>query len=1081
MAKQQPRKPQRRKRFIIITIIIVAFVVLIIIILGGLSIISPVLATIISSFVGVLGVVLTSLSFLSPAASPILSVSDIQPEPVKPSSMDTAVLPPPPATSGLVGRKEDQEWLESYILAGKMVGVSGLPGIGKTTLVADTINKVKSQFHNVVVIDANGLTKPITILRYVVEKLVRNERELLSRPDTKIDTLYEALSNTLRMYYEKGERVLVVIDDVEQGLVEHEGLVRLCNIFRSIQVSVVMTARQQLPAQLIQDSRELEVFTEEVAINLLIRLLPSSVGSFRREDAAEICKIIGNHTQAIVLIAAHFEQHQHESVSAYLRQLKENPGIVLDLTDRLQPIETISTNTQTLALRGIRFTFANAYSQLEEPAQQLFAALGALSGRGCTYQAIQALGTALNQSENETLENLGSLIRSKLVLKSPFNESESADDSEPVQRIHLHPLFQEFARDLLRTSPDILEDRLKEALAAHYAKWVQNRSEDMLRNDHANLVAALKWAREHLPQAEITLARLACGLRWYWQSQFQYDEAFEWLQVGCDVTEHLGSEWHTHCGNLWFAMGAHNQWIGSISEAERCYNRSFMIFRKVRSQEDARVGLAEARSGLATLAQQKGEVEKAQRFYKRSLSNFRKAGDQHGIADALYRLGFLVLRIGDTDAALNYYRESLNIRLRLGDDEWGEAVILYSLGNVFQQIGQIDEAGNHYKSSLTICKKIHNRRLEGIVLKALGDLALQTTGPIDAEKYLTESHNILREIIDPQSESIELYSMGFLLRQTGQTDKAWANYNESLKIRERLQDERGRGFTLKGLGDLARRRGEMNTAKKYLNESLAISQRIKDRRNEGVTLKALGDWSWQTGDMSAAKHYYEESLAVRESCHDLRGKAISLKALGDLVLREGNRTTAEDYLLQSLNLFLGMKDRRGEGATLHSLGILALEQDNSLTPTALKYLDQSLELLQSVRDRQSEGTVLCTLALLAEIQGPFAQVEAWYRKSLEIALEVKVVNSILISQEAFRNFLLRRYAGPLLADAAKVYKELSGYDSIGHSDEQGVSKYNEANRDRIMHALIYDLDEGPNGQSFAVPTERRQFVAYHKR
>ncbi|HYT35953.1 MAG TPA: tetratricopeptide repeat protein [Ktedonobacteraceae bacterium] len=1069
MEIQQPHQPQSRKRFITITIIIAAVIVTIILILGYLTIIPPISATIISSLIGVVGVVLTIMPFVSPqrtAPDPLAS----PPPPMLPegkSSVDTGVLPPPPAASGLVGREKDQEWLESCILAGKIVGVSGMPGIGKTTLVADTINKVEFQFHCVVVVDTNGLTNPMTILRTLIKKLVPNEQELLNRPNTEINTLYEALSNTLRMRHEKGKRVLIVIDDVEQSLVKHEGFVRLCHIFRSTQVSVVMTARQQLPAQLIQDSRELQVFTDEVAIKLFTRLLLSSGRRFEQDDVAEICKITGNHTLAIELIAHHFQEHPEESLTAYLRQLRENPEIILDLTYRLHLIEATNTNSQTLASQGIRFTFAHAYSQLDLSAQQLFVALGTLTGRGCTYQAVQALGAVINQSEKEALESLGSLIRSKLV--SNF----SADGFEPIQRIQFHPLLQAFARDLLRSQSSgsaISEDSLKEALATHYAEWVQKRSEDVLRDDHANLGAALKWAKDHLPQAQVTLAGLTCGLRWYWQIQFQYEEAFEWLQAGCDLMEHLGPEWYTRWGELVFAMGAHYQWIGNISEADLCYKRSFMIFRKVRSKEEARVGMGEARSGLAALAQQKGDTEKAQHFYQKSLNNFRQAEDLQGEADALYRLGFLALRIGDTKAAEDYYRESLNKRRSLGDDQWGEGVILYSLGNVFQQIGEIDEARKYYEDSLTVCRQIKNRRVEGIVLKALGDLALQTTGPTKAKEYLTESHDISREIFDPQSESIELYSMGFLLRQIGEPRDAWDYYSRSLEIRKKIQDERGRGFTLKGLGDLARRIGDMNNAKELLDESLDILKRIEDQRNKGVTLKALGDWAWQNGDLIAAKNHYEESLAVRESCHDLRGKAITLKALGDLALKEQDRNTAEDFLLESLKLFRKMNDQRGEGVTLHSLGMLALEQNNSFT--AQNYFDQSLSLLHRVQDRQSRGIVLYTLALLAEMQENLDKAEESYRESLEIAIKVKAINSLRISQEAFRGFLLKRYGGTIFVEAARVYKELSGYDSAEHSEEQSIGKYYSPDRDKIVCALIYDLDEGPNGQSFVVPTER---------
>lgn len=978
--------------------------------------------------------------------------------------MYNAVLPLPPAVCGLVGRKEDQNWLEACILQGKIVGVSGLGGVGKTTLVADTTNKVAPQCQGgVVVVLANEVTNSMIILHQLVEKFVPNQHELLSRTDTKLNMLSEALSHILTMRHEKGHRVLVVIDGIEPGLVKDEGLEGLCNIFRSAKVSVVMTARERLPVRLVHECRELEVFSDEAAVNLLTRLLEGflqhPLSDAERLNAAAICEIAGNHAQALVLIAAYLEYHPQTSLTAYLLRLKDSPKIVLDLTNRLQPID---------ASRGIRLTFASSYSQLEEPAQQLFVALGALTGQGCSCLAIGALGVALNQPEDETQVSLGALIRSKLVLIY------STDPSGTVERIHLHPLVQEFARELLRSLPEMLEDRLDEALADHFAEWVQNRIADALSRDDANLIAALKWSMTHLPRADFMLAKLAYGLRWYWQSQFQLEQAFKWLQAGCDAMERLGTDWDKQRGELMFAMGSQYQWIGMVTEAERCYQKSLTIFGKIGSK----VGQGEALAGLAALSQQKGEMEKARNLYERSLRNFRRAGDRRNEADAMYRLGFLALRIGNIDAALNYYDESLSIRLILGDDQWGEGIIQYSLGNVFQQIGDIDKAQHQYENSLKICQQIYNRRGKSIVLKALGDLALQTSGPTEAEKYLSQSHNISREIFDPQSEAIELYSMGFLLRQTGKIYDAYEYYNKSLEIREKIKDERGRGFTLKGLGDLARRMGEMPTAKRQLEEALAISRRIKDRRNEGAALKALGDWAWQSSDLDTARSYYEESLPIRIDCRDLRGEAITIKALGDLALQEGDKATAQKNLNQILTLFREMKDQRGEGIAFHSLAILALEEGDSAT--SLRYLNQSLSLIQSVHDRQSESAVLYTLALWNEIQGNLSQAEHLYRECLQIAIEIKVMYNLALFQEALGDFLIRRYGqkskyegDQLLIQAAEKYNRIGRYDDARHTEERRGERYKFRDKDRIVRALIYDFDEGPNGQTFAVPTERR--------
>ncbi|MGZ3624884.1 MAG: tetratricopeptide repeat protein [Ktedonobacteraceae bacterium] len=750
------------------------------------------------------------------------------------SPKDTTVLPLPPGT-GLIGREEEQEWLEACIFANKVVEVSGMGGVGKTTLVADTINKVQDQFRGgIAVVLANEITDPIDIVRKLIEKFIPNQQELLSRPGVKQSQLYDALKDTLVLQREDGSQVLIVLDNVEPGLIQSDGLKLLCDIFRSTKVSTIITTRPPLTAQLVNEGRELKPFTNEAATYLLTRLLEYSLKRFlsdsEKEAIAEICEIVGNHAQAIVLIAAYFEDNDFESLVDYLQRLKERPQIVLDLVNRLRDVRTSG---------GVRITFASSYTKLAITAQRLFTALGVITGRGCTFRSIVELGATLNQTEDETRVNLAVLRRSRLILDTVFDIRGNA-------RINLHPLVQEFARELLRTSSDISKDALEKTLALHFVEWVQKIDEVLLEADDANITGALKWAKAHPSQeAKVALAQLVYHLRWYWYSRFRFEEAFEWLNAGCDAMELLGPSYNDMRGELLFAMGTQYQQRGEIPDAEQCYQKSFKIFDEISKQDGLKAALGEALSGLAALAQQRGQSEEALSYYERGLAIFRELKDQRDEANALFRLGFLSLRTGDTDAAERYYTDSLNMHLKLRD-KWGEGIARYSLGDVYQQIGQVDKAQEYYVQGLTICRQVHNRRGEGAVLKSLGDLVLQTTGPVEAEKYLFQSLAIFREIFDPQSQGVAMYSLAFLLKQTGRIEDARTLYTASLEIRERVKDERGRGFVLKGIGDSTRRTAlhpdDMSKAKKQLIEGLEISRKVKDRRNQGVALKALGDW-----------------------------------------------------------------------------------------------------------------------------------------------------------------------------------------------------------------------------------------------
>jgi hypothetical protein len=52
-----------------------------------------------------------------------------------------------------------------------------------------------------------------------------------------------------------------------------------------------------------------------------------------------------------------------------------------------------------------------------------------------------------------------------------------------------------------------------------------------------------------------------------------------------------------------------------------------------------------------------------------------------------------------------------------------------------------------------------------------------------------------------------------------------------------------------------------------------------------------------------------------------------------------------------------------------------------------------------------------------------------------------------------------------MVKAAETYRRLDQHDDAERVEEQRVGRYRTPERDRMIHALIYDLDEGPNGMS----------------
>ena len=734
---------------------------------------------------------------------------------------DIAILPLPPRASGLVGRANEQEWLKARLLEGKTTGVwafAGMGGVGKTSLVADLLPKMLEAFPGGIgVIRANEITDPHIIIRQLVEKFVPNGPELLERGALTKAALSSRLASTLSDLRTSGKRVLVAIDNVESDLIPR--LKALLDLLHAAQVSVVITAREELDKRLVDDSLEVNVLSEEMAAELFGLLVygpEREIPASDYEDILAICRITGNHAQALVLAAADLNQRPLSTINDYRHHLESAPDAVLNLFDQL------STEVPS----GVRLTFASSYEHLKEPVQKLFVALGTLAGPSCTISAVMGLGTTPGDTFT-TQDNLGALLNAKLIRKS------ATTHSQEVQRIELHPLVQQFARELLATLPAREIDTLRGALAQHYGQWVEGKSEDVLRADDLNLVAALEWARDHRPGSDLTLAELTFHLREYWQRRLQLDQATAWLPLGIDAMAHLDEHWRNLQGELAHSLASMYYGGGRTEEARKYYMLSLELFRKVQDQKGEGLAL----HSLGILEMHTGDVTAAQSYLSQSLHIRHEIGDRPGEGQALNSLGLLALDI-DPPAAKEYFIQSLEIRRELGERR-NEALTLRSLGLQAKNIGDREGARQYFTDSLNIFRKISFRRDEAITLQYLGVL-FRETDPASAKEYYQDSLDILTEIDDLKNKIASLYGLGFVHLELDDLETARFYFDESLWLCKQVKDQRSEGITLRGLGVLVQRQGEFERAEQCFRDALALAEKVHFIENTAKLYELLG-------------------------------------------------------------------------------------------------------------------------------------------------------------------------------------------------------------------------------------------------
>ena len=738
---------------------------------------------------------------------------------------DIAVLPLPPSSSGLVGREDEQQWLDTNLLEGKTAGIwafAGMGGVGKTTIVADALPRLWPHFAGgVAVIRANEVTDVYVILQQLVEKFVPNARRFLDEELITRASLRTALTMALTDLVAHGQRVLVAIDNVEHDLIPKIKLA--LDILRAVGASVVITSREEIDNQFLDAKREIGILSDQAA-QLLFSALALGNGVTptlaQMNEIAAIGALVGNHAQALVLAAADFAQRPHYTVHSYRAHLEQAPNAVLDLYDRLDQE----------APNGVRLTFASSFKWLPECAQRLFLLFGVLGGPSITVVAIEEIAAKVAIPKQECFDALDALIRAKLIRLSDGGESGDATD---MRRIELHPLVQLFARELFADLSAHNQAIICEAFAWHYAQWIRSNPETILRPDDANFLAALTWACKDATHHTELVAQLTRGLEDYWSQRAQFDSIRQWLPMGLAAIERLGDAWLRDRATMAHSLARAYYHISRIAEARAYYQQSLRAYEELGDL----VGQGLAWHSLGILTMHHGpRKEDAQLYLLNSLKTRRQAKDRAGEAQSLSSLGFLVMKTRPTSAA-RYFNQSLTIRraLKLKRDV---GITLRGLGRLAFITGDYSAAQTHFSESLRIFRDIHFRVDEAIVLSYLGDIHRVRDELSQARDFYLDSLEISTEIGEGQAVTTVYYLLG-LVALPEDIAIAQTYFEKSLENSTRNEHKVGRAYALLGLGLVAERQGDMSRAESYLRDAYSVAEGADDLLSLAEIAEAL--------------------------------------------------------------------------------------------------------------------------------------------------------------------------------------------------------------------------------------------------
>jgi predicted ATPase/class 3 adenylate cyclase len=590
----------------------------------------------------------------------------------------------PEELTSFVGRESVTREAASLIASNRLVTLVGSGGIGKTRSAIQIGSRSVDRFpEGVWFVDLSRTSEGSEVTAAAMGALGLRDKTGLS----PIDQLSSYLGS---------RNCLLIVDNCEHVIASAAEMVEQI-LKRCGKVSVLATSREPLrtpgetvfrvPSLELPAGDSWEAFIGSEAVKLFAQRARSNNQAFElgpgdMEAVSEICKQLDGIPLAIELAAARLRSLSLEDIRTRLR-------------DRFRLL-VAGDRTATPRQKTLRAAIEWSTDLLSAEERLVFDRLSVFRG-GWSMPAAESVCSDESLSEWDVLDLVSSLVDKSLVvledtgrfkflesLRQIAEENLSRRDGEPARTQAKH---LEYYAAMLREAGPQLEGSSQPEWFARF---------DLERD---NLLAAHDYA--FTPLGSVQLARLlAAELSRYWMTRGSFATVFPRVVrlVEADPQEpseplaaaqraagviafggnalpvsirYLGLARDTYglLGNVRAQSGLTSNLATALYANCELERAGELAAESLQAQagKEPRGGEASCLGLLGMIALDSGRFEEGFEFESRSVELWRQVGNKHAIAVAVNNLGHAALGLGRLDEAEAHYRESIGLRLELGD------------------------------------------------------------------------------------------------------------------------------------------------------------------------------------------------------------------------------------------------------------------------------------------------------------------------------------------------------------------------------------------------------------------------------